>query len=213
MKNNRIDFISKVVFFGAVWGILEATLGFALHLLPALIAGSLMFPLVMFILYRAYRATGSRKAILYVAIIAIMIKSTNFFLPWLFPAKTYNPMIAMFIQSLLVFMVVPMLSKQNLLQQISAITIVSISWRVLMIGYYFLTYLATGFQDFRIASVDPAVSFILYEGLISAGFTIGVMLLTNQIKGIEKLDRRRISPLISTIVLIIALVVTTLVKL
>ena len=64
MKN--LDKISMIVFFGAIWGLVEATIGYALHLLPALIAGSVMFPIVMFILYHAYKSLSSRKAIFFV---------------------------------------------------------------------------------------------------------------------------------------------------
>jgi len=208
MKNKTWETISKIIFFGAVWGIIEATLGYALHFLPALIAGSIMFPLVMFILYHAYKSLGSRKAIILVGVIAIMIKATNLFLPLLNPAKAINPMIAMFIQSLLAFAVMPLLNSDKLLNKASGVVIASLGWRIAMVGYYTFNYATTGFMDFRIASFNPAFTFIVTEGLISALFATGLIYLTNPIKALTKLDRSRINPLISTALLVIALILT-----
>ena len=208
MKNNRIELISKILFFGAIWGILEATLGYVLHLLPALIAGSVMFPLVMFILYRAYKAIGSRTGVLFVGAVAIMIKATNLFLPFLFPAKTINPMVAMFIQSLLVFLVLPMLDNEKVTVKISAFAIGSFSWRILMLLYYGFNYLMTGFMDFRIANLDAAFSFVLWEGLISLAVISVLFYLAGRIKNWEKINKLNINPILSMAMIAIALVLT-----
>lgn len=206
MKN--LDKISKIIFFGAIWGLIEATLGYALHLLPALIAGSIMFPIVMFILYHAYKSLSSRKAIFFVGLVAILIKSTNLFLPFLFPAKTINPMIAMAIQTLLVFAVIPLFESKKLSVKITSIVLVSVAWRLVMIGYYGVNYLMTDFLDFRIRGFEPAISFVITEGLISGAFASLLIFATNPLKALAKFDRTRINPIISTAVLVIAIVLT-----
>lgn len=208
MKNNRLEFVVKIVFFGALWGLVEATLGFALHLLPALIAGSVMFPIVMIILYQAYKSLDSRKAILFVGLVAILIKSSNLLLPFLFPAKTINPMIAMFIQSLLAFVFIPNMSVSNITKKVAILLGISITWRLGMIGYYFINYLATSFLDFRIASFNSALSFTLVEGLISGVFAILLVVGFEKIKVIDKIKSLRINPLVSSIVLALALFFT-----
>jgi uncharacterized membrane protein YciS (DUF1049 family) len=208
MKNNRIELISKILFFGAIWGFFEATLGYVLHLLPALIAGSIMFPLVMFILYRAYKAIGSRTGVLLVGAVAIMIKATNLFLPFLFPAKTINPMVAMFIQSLLVFLVLPMLEKESVSVKISSFAIGSFSWRILMLSYYGFNYLLTGFLDFRIANLDAAISFVLWEGLISLAVISAIFYFAGKIKNLDKINTQKIHPLLSMAMIALALVLT-----
>ena len=206
MKN--LDKISKIVFFGAIWGLIEATIGYALHLLPALIAGSVMFPIVMFILYHAYKSLSSRKAIFFVGLVAILIKSTNLFLPFLLPAKTINPMIAMAIQTLLVFAVIPLFESKKLSVKITSLVLVSIGWRLVMIGYYGVNYLATDFLDFRLRAFESAFSFVITEGLISGAFAVLLLFATNPLKALAKFDRTRISPIISTAVLVIAVVLT-----
>lgn len=208
MNNKRWEIVVKIIFFGAIWGIIEATLGYALHLLPALIAGSLMFPLVMLVLYKAYQNIGSRKAVLFVGMVAILIKATNLFLPMLPPAKTINPMIAMFLQSLLVFAVIPMLSSEKPLNKITGIMVASFSWRLGMIGYYLFNALNSGFIDFRIASFNPGFSFVVIEGLLSAALAIILLFATNKIKVMDKINTLRINPLVSSAILALALFLT-----
>lgn len=204
----KLDKLSKIIFFGAIWGLIEATIGYALHLLPALVAGSIMFPIVVFILYHAYKSLGSRKAIFFVGLIAIMIKATNLFLPFLFPAKTINPMIAMVIQTLLVFAIIPLLDSKKLGVKVASIVMISVAWRLVMVGYYGVNYLITDFLDFRLKGFEPAFTYIVTEGIISGAFAVGLIFATNPIKALVKFDRSKINPIISTAVLVIAIVLT-----
>ena len=57
-KKKALKLAAQIVFFGALWGITEATLGFLLHFLPPTIAGIVMFPIAVLILVKAYKATG-----------------------------------------------------------------------------------------------------------------------------------------------------------
>ncbi|MFA7560474.1 MAG: hypothetical protein WCY80_00050 [Candidatus Izemoplasmatales bacterium] len=208
MKNNRLEFVVKIVFFGALWGLVEATLGYALHILPALIAGSIMFPIVMVILYQAYKSLDSRKAILFVGFVAILIKSSNLLLPFLFPAKTINPMIAMFIQSLLAFAFIPNLSSSSIVKKIAILTGISLTWRLGMIGYYAINYSLTSFLDFRIANFDSALAFVVFEGLISGAFAIILVIGYEKFKLLDRVKTLRINPILSTVALALALFFT-----
>jgi hypothetical protein len=208
MKNNRLEFVVKIIFFGALWGLVEATLGYALHILPALIAGSIMFPIVMVILYQAYKSLDSRKAILFVGFVAILIKSSNLLLPFLFPAKTINPMIAMFIQTLLAFAFIPNLSSSSIVKKVVILTGISVTWRLGMIGYYAINYSLTSFLDFRIANFDSALAFVLFEGLISGAFAIILVIGFEKFKLLDRVKTLRINPILSTVALALALFFT-----
>jgi hypothetical protein len=208
MKNNRLEFVVKIIFFGALWGLVEATLGYALHILPALIAGSIMFPIVMVILYQAYKSLDSRKAILFVGFVAILIKSSNLLLPFLFPAKTINPMIAMFIQTLLAFAFIPNLSSSSIVKKVVILTGISVTWRLGMIGYYAINYSLTSFLDFRIANFDSALAFVLFEGLISGAFAIILVIGFEKFKLLDRGKTLRINPILSTVALALALFFT-----
>jgi len=206
MKTKKIEFISQIIFFGAIWGLLEATLGYVLHLLPALIAGSIMFPIAIFILFKAYKNTQSRYAILMIGILAMMIKSMNLMLPG-HPAKTINPMIAMFIQSLIAFGVIPMFDKGHLTQKISLIIVMSVGWRMGMMFYYGYNYLTTNFLDFRLASFTSGFEFILIEGLIS-GVIAGLLVIGGDLLINRSFKKLTLNPMISVFILILAVFFT-----
>ena len=92
--------------------------------------------------------------------------------------------------------------------KITSIVLVSVAWRLVMIGYYGVNYLMTDFLDFRIRGFEPAISFVITEGLISGAFASLLIFSTNPLKTLAKFDRTRISSIISTAVLVIAIVLT-----
>ncbi len=50
---NKKELWTTIVFFGGLWGgLLEATLGYVLHLVPAYISGIIMFPIALGLLAR-----------------------------------------------------------------------------------------------------------------------------------------------------------------
>jgi len=211
MKNSRFEVVSKIIFFGALWGIVEATLGYLLHLLPGYLAGSLMFPIVVFILYRAYKSLGTRKAIFFVAIVAMVIKSVNLLLPFMVPAKTINPMVSMFVESLLVFAVIPLFESKKLPVKISAIVIASIGWRLAFVGYQGLNFLITDYLSAYLQDFSLAFDFIVLQGLLSAVFASGLLLLVNLSKAIKRVDQIKINPIVSIITFALAIVLTILI--
>ena len=117
-------------------------------------------------------------------------------------------MIAMAIQTLLVFAVIPLFESKKLSVKITSLVLVSIGWRLVMIGYYGVNYLATDFLDFRLRAFESAFSFVITEGLISGAFAVLLLFATNPLKALAKFDRTRISPILSTAVLVIAIVLT-----
>ncbi|MCF7923958.1 MAG: hypothetical protein K9L64_02480 [Candidatus Izimaplasma sp.] len=207
MKRTKLEMISLIIFFGAVWGILEASLGYVLHLIPGFIAGTIMFPIVMFILYKAYKAMGSRKAIFYVAMVALFIKSANLLMPLPTPFKVVNPMIAMAIESLLVFAVIPLFESKKPAKVVTGVVIASIGWRLAYVGYLGINFFATGYLSNQIASFSAGVNFVLLSGLLTALIAM-LFVAVSQIKTIKKLDNIRINPIISFATLILAFVLT-----
>lgn len=205
---NKLDVFVKIVFFGSVWGLLEATLGFALHFLPGFISGSVMFPIVLFILYRAYKALGSKRAILYVALIAMSIKSVNLLIPYMYAAKTINPMIAMFLEAGLVFAVIPMLDSKKLVHKVSGIVIASLVWRMAYIGYQGLNYLVTDYLSSYLQSLSLTFEFVIGYGLIGTILAIVLMSITEKYQWGEKLDQIKVNPWVSFELFAIAIVLT-----
>jgi hypothetical protein len=169
---SKKDQFKYVLFFGAIWGILEATLGYVLQFLPPLVSGAVMFPIAAAIMVSAYSATENKKTLVFVAVIAASIKSVNFLLPGLMPIKTYNPIIAIMLQSMLVFMFIGLYEKKRFPQAIASFIIVSVGWRLLFLANIAINHELTGFKFQQLSSFNTMISFTLYQGLM------GVMLLT-----------------------------------
>ncbi|HBY66067.1 MAG TPA: hypothetical protein DEG42_06830 [Acholeplasmataceae bacterium] len=174
MKANNKTVLFSVIFFGSIWGILEATLGYALHFLPVLISGSIMFPIAATIMVMTFHQTKSRSAMIYVALIAASLKSVNFFMPGLLPINTYNPMISIMLQSLVVYAVLPMVEKKSFAVQMLGLGIVSLSWRALFIMNIAINNALTGFMFNQLASSSTIISFIVISGLIEMAILIGL---------------------------------------
>lgn len=176
MKNKTNLYV--ILFLGAIWGILEATLGHILHFLPALISGSIMFPIAATIMYITFNQTQSRRAMVYVAAIAVLVKTVDFFLPGLPAIKIYNPMIAMMLQSVAMVVFVPMLKNQSVVMKLSGIVLVALSWRIAFLANDAINHAISGFNFPQLSSFPAMTSFVLAAGLIEA-LILGVIMFTS----------------------------------
>jgi len=100
---NKIKTLKIVLFYGGLWGILEATLGYFLHLLPPGIAGILMFPIAFYFMNKSYHAADKSSVIFYTASVAALIKLVDLLIPFTPPIKVLNPALAILLQALVVF--------------------------------------------------------------------------------------------------------------
>jgi hypothetical protein len=164
--------LSTLLFFGSIWGLLEATLGYALHFLPILISGSIMFPLAAIILMMAEKKLKSPWSLMWIGLIAASIKSINFLMPGLLPIKTYNPMIAIMIQSLVMVGVVFIAKKSPQGITILALGLVSFLWRGLFLVNNVINHQLTGFNFPQLASMDATIEFMWVYGSMGALFLI-----------------------------------------
>ena len=91
--------MTTILFYGALWGSVEATLGFALHLLRRILPiaglpGFVLFPIGFLIMLTAARASGYKWAPLAVAAIAAATKLATVVLPPVAPQFVINPALA-----------------------------------------------------------------------------------------------------------------------
>lgn len=157
----------QVLFYGSIWGILEATLGHVLHYIPATIAGAIMFPIAGAVLYKAYDATKSKTALMYVGVVAAAIKSIDLLLPQFTIYKTINPMISILLESLVVVLIVNMLISSNLVNKYSALPIASVTWRLGFVGWMFFLHTTQGLNVPYIGSMTATLNFVVISGLLS----------------------------------------------
>jgi len=180
MKSNLLKRISVILMFGSVWGILEASLGYVLHLLPALVAGSVMFPIASVILLWAYKSSKKKSDLIWIGFIAALIKAVDFFLPNLSYFKVLNPMIAIVFESVMVMAVIPMLEKSNFFSKFFAMPVAALGWNLLFLNYHAIYYVVnlavspeTASINKNIASVSNFLTYMqnnfLLSGFVAAG--------------------------------------------
>lgn len=107
-KKKVLSILFPVLFYGALWGIFEATLGTLLHL-PAFEAGGLftkssiiMVPVAFLLMTLCYKKTGSLTSVLFAGLISATIKlSTAIVVP--FTVYVYFPAIYIVAESLAMF--------------------------------------------------------------------------------------------------------------
>ncbi len=79
-KNKHLVILFSVLLFGGLWGIVEATLGSLLHLIPhgmRLVFWSsttVLLPIAFFLMGACYRKTGAIRSVLYMGVLASVIK-------------------------------------------------------------------------------------------------------------------------------------------
>jgi len=95
--------LKAVFFWGALWGIWEATAGHAAHFIrvPGL-PGSIMFPAAFFFMSRAFLRSGHLTSIFMAACIAASIKFLDAFIPGQNIQAVVNPAQAILLESLAV---------------------------------------------------------------------------------------------------------------
>lgn len=204
------EHITAIIFFGSVWGIIEASVGYLLHWLPVsiYISGTVLFPIVGYILYRAYAITKSKSSLLAIGIVAAVIKAVNFFMPFGSPFKIINPMLSIILESLMVVLVISLVNKDDLMSKIKAMLIASIGWRVLYLAYDGIQYLATGYVSAYLETFTATINFALVFALISAAIGVGILYLDNVIVKNDKPILKRINPVLSLSALTIAIILT-----
>jgi hypothetical protein len=208
MKKINSTHLFAIVFYGALWGALEATIGYLLHFVPTFIAGTIMFPIAALILAKAYQTTQSKSSLLFVGLIAASIKAVNFLFPVLNIWKTINPMIAIVLETLMVFAFISVIAQKKLPTTALGLVIASVLWRILYVAYQTVNGLISGSFAPYLQSVAGVAEFVLFAGLLSAGFAIILLAFARDVK----LPAKSIvyKPLFATALFGLALVLTIL---
>ncbi len=198
--------INLIVFYGALWGVLEATLGYALQFTPPFFSGMIMFPIASALLMALYLQTGSRRAMFAAGLLAAAIKSVNLLMP-LMAWRTLTPMIAIVLESLMLASLVALIVNKPVRSQITGFVVASLSWRALFLGVMALRYAMSGFLFADLANMQTILSFVVYQGLAGAGIAFLAYRVVHWVM-MDKGLRLRPFPAVSASLLGIAVVLT-----
>ncbi len=160
--------VSSVIFWGAAWGITEATLGYVLHAFELRIGWLFWFPIAFFFLERVYHHIGSAGAVFYSAIIASVIKLVDLLLPTRIDL-VINPAISILLEGLVVFayLKVKEENKDHTGISFGQTLTISVGWRILY-ALYILLMPTSFFNLSPLKSLETLLRFFLLEGTVNS---------------------------------------------
>ena len=170
-RNTDIRWLTAALFWGSLWGAAEATAGHILHLLriPGL-AGMVMFPLGVYFMAKAFKASGKIKIIGLSALFASAIKLIDLAAPLSSPEAVINPALAILCEALAVMGVLFLFKKEFTLPSLPVFSGAAFGWRIFFLGlvavHQFLIG-SSGIWDtggvplLRFMGLDPLVNVIL----------------------------------------------------
>lgn len=198
-----MSFLFINIFYGALWGIVEVTLGYLVHLVN-ISSTLILLPIAFFFMKQVYKSTGKISSILVISIISCCIKSLNIF-TGIRLDKVINPMISIILEGCCfagyVFVVKKLKSKK--LQKYSLIFIMNTIWRIA-----FCLYLACSpefiYKFSILTSTQKIVDFMITKNLETSIIIIGLFLLEDKIKlpAIKK-----VHPIIAMLSLFLCLII------
>lgn len=101
-------YMSMVLFWGSLWGLAEASLGYIFHMAAIAfpgIPGFLMFPIAFYFMNKVYNSTGKVTSVFHISLIAALIKLADFLLPIYIPIRIVNPALSILMEGLTVSLV------------------------------------------------------------------------------------------------------------
>lgn len=174
-------YASTIIFWGALWGLEEATLGHLLHITALSIGWFFWFPLSYLFISMVYKQTGKLNSILFTSIIAAAIKLIDLFM-------TTNliiivcPALSIILESISLFAVLKIVNRKKLMQKYKLAQIISVSllWRVLFL--LSLLFIPTWIMpSYPFKSISSILKLLVYEGLINSLFIYGTIILAKRI--------------------------------
>lgn len=178
-------FVSAIIFWGALWGLEEATLGHLLHITTINMGWFIWFPLAYFFMSMAYRKTGKLNSILITSIIAAAIKLIDLFM-------TTNlviiicPVLSIILEGISLFTILKIIDRKKLMQKYKFVEYLSMSllWRILYL--ISLLLIPTWMMTYPYKSVSSVLRLLFHEGLMNSLFIYAAVKLSNKLIELNK---------------------------
>lgn len=207
LPEGKIRNISIILLWGALWGILEATVGLILHSFPFQIpTGSVLFPIGYYFMQKSYRDTNKLNSMFNTAIVAAFIKLINLFSPTIPIIKVLNPAACILLEGLGVVLVFKyFIKEEKSIKFINALTM-SFLWRV---GYYIICFgifiPLKMMESSSILDKGRIIEFFFKNGLINS---ILIYLYSKIQHKYNKESNIKYHPIISSSVFLLAVIIT-----
>lgn len=176
-KDAMKEMLTISLFWGSLWGIAEATLGYLVHLVTIIpgIAGFIMFPIGFYFMTRAYRESGKTISLFSTAATAAAIKLVDLFLPGPGPTLTINPALAILMEGAVLMAIYKVLHKNRRVFGFREALTTAAGWRAAFILYSFLLLILSISDDFFRIGIGNILRFFLLESLVNAAIIIAYL--------------------------------------
>ena len=154
MKKNSVW-----IFYCGLWGLIEASLGYLIHLGVPSIAGLVLFPIGAYLMVAASKQSDKNSEVLKVAALASFIKLLDLFFVnnWL---VVINPAVMILFEGAFVMLLFKETEFKNAI-------FASYGWRLLFVSYL-LMLSVLGYEIRLFKSIVETIKFIFLDGLINA---------------------------------------------
>ena len=161
----------QIVYWGSLWGIAEATLGYVLHMaaiqLPG-VPGFVMFPIAFYFMRKAYLSTGKPGAVFQVALVAALIKCCDFLITGNIPIRILNPALSIVLEGLAVALVFAYAERRKIAIGFASVFSMGVLWRSIFLFYLFLISLIDLPAALVTDGLQVSLRFLLLESFVNA---------------------------------------------
>jgi len=193
---DRYAVVLSIVLCGTIWGIIEATAGYLLHLMSFGYGWLIWYPAACFFMTYIYQKTGRRSSILFVGLLCAAIKMLNLLLPGSVD-RVVNPAVSIIFEALAMTAVLYMARRYSGDKRKSPVTKVLMAlsmntgWRLLYI-LYLLLLVPDWIRDVSvIGSATKFISFFIIQNLITTALLfIGYQFISYIFGPVERFECR-----------------------
>lgn len=195
----------QIVYWGSLWGIAEATLGYVLHMaaiqLPG-VPGFVMFPVAFYFMRKAYLSTRKPGVVFQVALVAALIKCCDFLIPSNIPIRILNPALSIVLEGLAVALVFAYVERKKIAIGFASVFSMGVLWRSVFLFYLFLISLINLPAALVTDGLQVSLRFLILESLVNA------ILMVAYLKFENTEHRGAVRPVIAYAILAAAIILT-----
>jgi len=156
---------SAIIFWGALWGLTEATVGHMLHIMPVPLGWILWSPIAFYFLYKIYSVTNNKTSVLYAAGLASLIKLIDLVAPVRID-YVINPAISILLEGLVVYLALTVLSRYDI-AKMTGFALINTCWRILYLIY--VTLMPAFIRDISpVSGLEAFLRFFVIENIITS---------------------------------------------
>lgn len=137
-KQGKI-YLPLILLLGGIWGLLEATVGWLMHLMHLKGTFFILFPIGLWLMLKGVRQTGRPVIAFYIACIAAMIKLSNLlFNVAVPPYYVFNPAISIVLEGSVTFIILGVMQHQfRWFWQSLAVEELFMRWKLALLVFLF----------------------------------------------------------------------------